>query len=174
MSYEVDFLPVGESYGDAIVVRYGDETTRNTLHVVDGGRIDTADTIIEHIEKHYPGYFIDHMVLSHADNDHACGLVGVLEHFRVNHLWMNRPWLYAHEVLHHFHGNFTLEGLIADIKERHPYLVELEEIALKKGAQIHEVFQGVSDRQVQGPCAVAQALRRTDSRFRENTHLVPD
>jgi hypothetical protein len=25
MAYEVDFLPVGESYGDAIVIRYGDE-----------------------------------------------------------------------------------------------------------------------------------------------------
>lgn len=142
MPYEVDFLPVGDSSGDAIVIRYGDDQQGYFLHVVDGGRTDTAETIIRHINSYYPGYFINHMVLSHADNDHACGLVGVLEHFEVKHLWMNRPWLYAAEVLHHFHGNFTLQGLIDAIKERHPYLVELEQLAAAKGTLIHEVFQG--------------------------------
>jgi beta-lactamase superfamily II metal-dependent hydrolase len=142
MTYEVDFLPVGDSSGDAIVIRYGSDKDGFWLHVVDGGLTDTAKTIIDHIEKYYPGYWINHMVLSHADNDHACGLIGVLERFEVKNLWMNRPWLYAREVLQDFHGNFTLEGLIADIRARHPYLVELERIATKKGTQIHEVFQG--------------------------------
>jgi beta-lactamase superfamily II metal-dependent hydrolase len=142
MAYDVDFLPVGDSYGDAIVIRYGSDPGGYYLHVVDGGRTDTAQTIIRHINTYYPNYFIDHMVVSHADNDHACGLIGVLEHFDVKHLWMNRPWLYANEVIQHFHGNFTLQGLIDDIKARHPYLVELEKLALAKGTQIHEVFQG--------------------------------
>jgi len=142
MTYEVDFLPVGDSSGDAIVVRYGNDQDGYWLHVVDGGLTDTAQTIIDHIDKHYPGYWINHMVLSHADNDHACGLIGVLERFEVKNLWMNRPWLYAREVIQHFHGNFTLDGLVADIRERHPYLVELERIAMKKGTHIHEVFQG--------------------------------
>jgi len=82
------------------------------------------------------------MVVSHADNDHACGLVGVLKKFKVAHLWMNRPWLYAEEILHHFHSNYTLQGLIDNIKDRHPYLVELEELATAQGTQIHEAFQG--------------------------------
>lgn len=142
MNYEVDFLPVGEGSGDAIVVRYGDETNGYRLHVVDGGRTETANTIIGHINQYYPGYFINHMVLSHADDDHATGLVGVMERFRVDHLWMNRPWLYADQILHHFHGNFTLQGLIDNIKERHPYLVELERLAIQKGTVVHEVFQG--------------------------------
>lgn len=142
MPYEVDFLPVGESNGDAIVVRYGDDANGYLLHVVDGGLIQTADTIIEHIEKYYPGMYINHMVLSHADNDHACGLVGVLEHFTVKNLWMNRPWLYAEEALEHFHGNYTLQGLIDAIKEKHPYLVELERLAIEKGTLIHDAFQG--------------------------------
>ncbi|MCA8196187.1 ComEC/Rec2 family competence protein [Burkholderia vietnamiensis] len=142
MLYEVDFLPVGDTFGDAIVIRYGDEESGYWLHVVDGGRTDTSQTIINHIEKYYSGYHINHMVLSHADNDHACGLIGVLKHFEVKNLWMNRPWLYAGEVLHHFHGNFTHQGLIDEMKERHPYLVELEQIANEKGTQIHEVFQG--------------------------------
>lgn len=142
MPFEVDFLPVGDSYGDAIVIRYGEDNSGYYLHVVDGGRTDTADTIINHIEQYYPDYYINHVVVSHADNDHACGLIGVFERFRVDHLWMNRPWLYAKEALRHFHGNFTLQGLIDDMKERHPYLVELEELATAQGTQIHEVFQG--------------------------------
>lgn len=90
----------------------------------------------------YAGYHINHIVLSHADDDHATGLVGVMERFRVDHLWMNRPWLYADQILHHFHGRFTLQGLIDDIKDGHPYLVELERLANEKGTVIHEVFQG--------------------------------
>ena len=144
MTFEVDFLPVGDSYGDAIVIRYSDGALGYYLHVVDGGRTDTADTIIKHIDDYYPGYFINHMVVSHADNDHACGLIGVMKRFQVKHLWMNRPWLYAHETLQHFHGNYTLRGLIEEMKERHPYLVELEELANTQGTQIHEVFQGAN------------------------------
>lgn len=144
MDYEIDFLPVGDSYGDAIVVRYGDVTKGYSLHVIDGGHLDTGQTIINHIEKYYPNYFINHIVLSHADNDHACGLVKVLERFEVKHLWMNRPWLYASDILVHFHSNFTLQGLINDIRERHPYLVELEQLAIAQGTQIHEVFQGAN------------------------------
>ncbi|MDR6523301.1 beta-lactamase superfamily II metal-dependent hydrolase [Variovorax paradoxus] len=142
MKYEVDFLPVGEGSGDAIVIRYGDDTDGYLLHVVDGGRTETAKTIVDHINAVYPGYFINHMVLSHADDDHATGLVGVMEKMEVRNLWMNRPWLYAEQILHHFHGNFTLQGLIDDIKRRHPYLVELERLAIKNGTVIHEVFQG--------------------------------
>lgn len=142
MNYEVDFLPVGEGSGDAIVIRYGDDTDGYLLHVVDGGRTETAETVINHINEFYPGYHINHMVLSHADDDHATGLVGVLEKIEVKNLWMNRPWLYADQILHHFHGNFTLQGLIDNIKERHPYLVELERLAIEKGTYIHEVFQG--------------------------------
>lgn len=142
MNYEVDFLPVGEGSGDAITIRYGDEENGYFLHVVDGGRTATADTIIGHINKYYPGYHINYMVLSHADDDHATGLVGVMEKFKVLHLWMNRPWLYVDQILHHFHGNYTRQGLIDKIKDSHPYLVELERLAIKQGTQIHEVFQG--------------------------------
>ncbi|MFT6015088.1 MAG: beta-lactamase superfamily II metal-dependent hydrolase [Candidatus Azotimanducaceae bacterium] len=142
MSYEVDFLPVGEGSGDAIVIRYGDDANGYYLHVVDGGRTATAETIITHINAFYPGYHINHMVLSHADDDHATGLIGVMENIEVKNLWINRPWLYADQILHHFHGNFTLQGLIDNIKERHPYLVELERLAIEKGTHIHEVFQG--------------------------------
>ncbi len=154
MVYEIDFLPVGEGSGDAIVVRYGHASTGYWLHVVDGGRTETGDTVIRHIDTFYPGYHISHMVVTHADNDHACGLVRVMEKKVVEHLWMNRPWLYAAEILHHFHGNYTLQGLIDEIKSRHSYLVELEQLAMEQGTQIHDVFQGdkIGQFTVLAPC----------------------
>jgi ribonuclease BN (tRNA processing enzyme) len=104
MHYEIDFLPVGDSNGDAICLRYGAENGF-WVHVVDGGFIDTADTVINHIRFHYgAGIYIDHMVFSHADNDHACGVVGVIKAMRVENLWMNRPWLYAPDIIGSFHG----------------------------------------------------------------------
>jgi metal-dependent hydrolase (beta-lactamase superfamily II) len=76
MHYEIDFLPVGDSNGDAICLRYGNDDGFS-IHVVDGGFTDTAETMIHHIRSHYGAHvFINHMVLSHADNDHTCGLVG--------------------------------------------------------------------------------------------------
>jgi len=142
MKYEIDFLPVGEGSGDAITIRYGTDESGYTLHVVDGGRTNTAETITNHLKKYYVNPVINHMVLSHADDDHATGLVGVMKAFKVDHLWMNRPWLYAAQTLEHFHGRYTLQGLIDRMKEDHPYLVELEKLANEKGTVIHEVFQG--------------------------------
>lgn len=142
MDYEVEFLPVGDSNGDAICLRYG---TRDAfwVHVIDGGLTDTADTVVDHIRDHYGKHVhINHMVLSHADNDHACGLVGVLKEMDVQTLWMNRPWLYASQIIDQFHGNWTLNGLIKEIKDAHPYLVELEAIANSRRIAINSVFQG--------------------------------
>jgi hypothetical protein len=55
---------------------------------------------------------------------------------------MNRPWLYAKETLSSFHGNYTLQGLIDEMKDNHQYLIELEKIAAKKGTSVYEAFQG--------------------------------
>lgn len=145
VGYEIDFLRVGDSNGDAICVRYGTDATSYTIHVIDGGFTETAQTAIGHIEKYYgEGVTIDHMVLSHADNDHATGLIGVLEHFDVGAIWMNRPWLYAEKCLDAFHGNYTLDGLVKKMRELHPYLVQIEEIAAKRDVPIYEAFQGTA------------------------------
>jgi beta-lactamase superfamily II metal-dependent hydrolase len=141
--YEVDFLPIGDGNGDAICVRYGNDQTGYWLHVVDGGFTDTSDTIISHIETHYQkGHKIAHMVLSHADNDHACGLIGVLNHFEVNGaIWMNRPWRFAQQVLSAYPG-YTVDRLVKEMRDKHSYLVEIENIAAGRGIQVNDVFQG--------------------------------
>lgn len=145
MPYEVDFLRAGDSNGDAIVARWG-ETKYGSfyINVIDGGFTDTGEQIVAHIEQHYGKQAkIANVVLSHADNDHACGLIKVLEHFdSVQALWMNKPWDYVDQVLDKFHGKYTRQGLIDKMREMHPYLVQLEEIAAKKGTHILAPLQG--------------------------------
>jgi beta-lactamase superfamily II metal-dependent hydrolase len=165
VAYEIDLLPIGDkTSGDSIAVRYGNPQTGYQVILIDGGYSDDSDKVITHITRYYESDRIDQMILSHADNDHACGLIGVLEHLRVGALYMNRPWLYAPRILQHFHGNFTLPGLVADIKSRHEYLIELEKIAEAKGTQVCTLFQG----QQIGPITV---LAPSEQRY---ISLLPD
>ena len=55
---------------------------------------------------------------------------------------MNRPWLYSEYILDSFHGGYTVEGLTAEIRARHGYLVELERAAIKASVPIRAAFQG--------------------------------
>lgn len=148
MPYEIDFLRAGNSNGDAIVVKYGDTKEGDyRLQLIDGGFTDTGDQIIAHIKKHYAEKAkIADVVLSHADNDHATGLIKVLEHedFTFFNLWMNRPWEYVDDVIDSFHGAYTREGLIKKMREMHPYLVEMEKIAAKRGITIRAPLQGAT------------------------------
>ena len=98
---------------------------------------------MEHLHEHYGrDIIVHHMVVSHSDNDHAAGLIEVFKNFHVDNLWMNRPWLYAHEVIDHFHGNWSVEGWIRHVRETHEYLVELEDLARGRGMEPQEIFQG--------------------------------
>ncbi|GLR90889.1 ComEC/Rec2 family competence protein [Bradyrhizobium iriomotense] len=146
MPYEIDFLRPGDSSGDAIIVKWGETKESGFwLNVVDGGFTETGDQIIEHIEKyHAKDATIANVVLSHADNDHAPGLIKVLEHeaFTISTLWMNKPWDYVDEVIDKFHGAYTREGLIKKMREMHPYLVEMEKIANRRGIAIKAPLQG--------------------------------
>jgi beta-lactamase superfamily II metal-dependent hydrolase len=146
LPYEIDFLRAGDGNGDAIVIKSGDTKDGDYyLNIIDGGFADTGDQIIKHIEQyHTKKANIANVVLTHADNDHATGLIKVLEHpdFTIFNLWMNRPWDYVDEVIEHFHGAYTREGLIKKMREMHPYLVEMENIAARRGIAIHAPLQG--------------------------------
>jgi len=168
LPYEIDFLCAGHSNGDAIIVRWG--ATKDSpfyINIIDGGFADTGDQVIEHVERHYakPAN-IANVVLSHADNDHATGLIKVLDHpqFNVSTLWMNRPWDYVDEVIDNFHGAYTREGLIKRMREMHPYLVEMEEIAERRGIAVRAPLQGA----VIGPFTVLAPSR---ARY---VKLIPD
>ena len=134
--FEIDFLPVGDKScsGDAICIRYGTVESGYSIHVVDGGYATTTQSITDHLDSYYgrPRH-IDHIVLTHADGDHASGLLGVLENYSVGALWMNRPWLYAEEIVHNFHANWTVDGLRRHLRAAFPTLVALEDLANGEG-----------------------------------------
>lgn len=141
--FEIDFLDVeSNKSGDAIPIRYQIEGTAR-IHVVDGGFQDTGDSIIEHINKHYgnPTY-INSVILSHPDGDHAGGLRKVLEEYEIGELWMLRAWLYADELIDRFSRFSSVENLKARLKEIYPNVAALEEIAIEKDIPIYEPFQG--------------------------------
>jgi hypothetical protein len=147
MGHEIDFLAIGEksNSGDAICLRYGSDQNGFIAHIVDGGFRDCGDKIIGHIITHYGKLtHIDHVVLTHADNDHAGGLIRVLDYFSVGTLWMNRPWIFAHEIKDLFKYGWTSEGLEKKLRELYPTLVELEELAAASKVPISDVFQGAA------------------------------
>ena len=141
---EIDFLPVGEGEksGDAIAIRYGDDDAL-FVHVVDGGTQESGQALVDHINEYYNSPSrIDDIVCTHGDDDHSSGLRTVIENFDVNRIWMNRPWLYASELTGSFKGNWTAEGLRKNLREAHPILTEIEDMADERGIIIEEAFQG--------------------------------
>lgn len=142
--FEIDFLEAGEKgSGDAITLRYRDEADEDFIHVVDGGYTADGDKIVEHIRTYYGNVdYIDRVVLTHPDADHAAGLKKVLEEFNVGELWMNRPWNHIEALQPLFDYEYTEDGLIQRLKRDFPFTAELESIAEEKGIVIRDAFQG--------------------------------
>jgi len=141
--YEIDFLKVGTSKsGDAIAWRY-QQNGRQVIGVVDGGFQETGEALRDHINQYYDNpSFIDYVVATHNDGDHAGGLRTILEEFDIGQLWMLRPWEYAQELLPRFARFTTVDGLSKRLKEIYPNLAELEDIANERNIEIYEPFRG--------------------------------
>lgn len=140
---EIDFLDVecGKS-GDAISMRYEVDGV-TTIHLVDGGFQEFGTSLVEHIKTHYDApSFIDHVVVTHPDGDHAGGLREVLESFQVGALWMLRPWIYAEYLLSQFPTYNSIDHLRARLRSAYPNLAALEDIAHKCNIPIFAPFQG--------------------------------
>lgn len=143
--FEIDFLSTESSKsGDAISIRYElDNVTR--IHVIDGGFQDTGDKFVEYIKKYYgEPSFIDSVIVSHPDRDHAGGLKKVLEEFEVGEIWMLRPWLYVDELIDRFSRFSSVENLTKRLKEIYPPIAALEELAKDNDIPIREPFQGAA------------------------------
>lgn len=143
--YEIDFLAVETAKsGDAISLRY-EVNGFYYIHVVDGGFTETGDALAEHVIKYYGNPdFIDNVVLTHPDGDHACGLKRLIESntFGIGQLWMNRPWIYVDDLLPHFKGYTSRDALARKLREIYSHTADLEEAALQRGIPIRESFQG--------------------------------
>lgn len=148
-SLEIDFFDVvsEEKSGDAITLRYGDFTdVRNqTVIVIDGGTVETGNKIINHIKNIYGANYIDLMISTHPDGDHASGLRGILREMSVGALWMHQPWEHSEAIREMFKdGRLTDNSLSEKLKNAYRYAHELEEIAISKEVPIFEPFVGTS------------------------------
>jgi hypothetical protein len=143
--FEIDFLGVeSPKSGDAIPLRY-EMNGVTYIHAVDAGFQLCGDKVVNHIKTYYgnPAY-IDHVVVTHPDGDHAGGVKAVLEEFSVGQLWMLRPWTYADDLIDRFARFTSTENLKARLKEVYPRIAALEAIATDKGISIREPFQGAA------------------------------
>ena len=140
---ELDFFETGDTgSGDAIAIRHRQEN-KDWIYIVDGGYSEDGAKLLQHLENYYDKpAFIDHVVLTHPDSDHASGLETVLSEYKVMKLWMNRPWLYVDELMPNFKNYQDRERLITRLKKDFPKVTKLEEIALGKGIEILSAFRG--------------------------------
>jgi len=142
--YEIDFLPVGNGgkSGDAIAIRYG-YPNNYTVMVIDGGTKDSGKELVEHIRKYYKTNIVDYVINTHPDADHASGLTEVLNNLDVKQLWMHRPWEHSADIRESFKdGRITENSLYNRLQEALNHAYNLEKIALEKGMQIREPFEG--------------------------------
>ncbi|RXT03693.1 MBL fold metallo-hydrolase [Ammoniphilus sp. CFH 90114] len=111
--------------------------------VIDGGTKDSGRALVDHIKKYYGTTVVDYVVNSHPDADHASGLTVVLEELEVKQLWMHRPWEHSQDIREAFKdGRITEDSLYRRLQEALNHARNLEEIAIKKGIDIYEPFEG--------------------------------
>ena len=108
MNYEIDFIGINEEGKDASATCFrffSEKHQRYIVGVYDGGFKAHGEALVKLLNKHYfmddDSPFIDFVICSHSDNDHASGLTEVFDNFTVNNLFVNRPWLYASELYEH-------------------------------------------------------------------------
>lgn len=94
---EIDMLAIGDA--DCILVTRW-ESGRATRVLIDGGCVDSVDTVRAFLFGHTIGH-IDHVICSHPHDDHAAGLVELMKDLRLTfgRLWMHQPWRHINTAL---------------------------------------------------------------------------
>ncbi len=149
MAFEVDFLPVGagEKSGDAIAVRWGNlagPRAEQKVMIIDGGTLEAGKNLVNHVQTYYGTTFVDAVVCTHPDIDHACGLKVVLEELDFGFLLMHQPWNHASEVLDLFKNPLTPTKLKEKLQKSITAAHDLQEVCDDKGKKVYEPFAGAT------------------------------
>jgi len=150
MAFEVDFLGVGrgERSADAIALRITDATapTGQRVMVIDGGTQDSGEELVAHVQSYYGTKYVDYVVLTHPDADHASGLTVVLDKLSVGTLVMHKPWEHANEIRSmFFNDRIPISRLEGKLERALQNAKDLEVIANRKRIPIVEPFAGVGN-----------------------------
>ena len=144
IGYEIDFLAVGdgERSGDAIAVRYGTLGTYKVM-VIDGGNKASGENLVEHITEYYGTKYVDYLVSTHPDTDHASGLEVVLNKLSVGEVWVHQPWKYSAQIKNRLSdGRITVGSLRSRLQTAMDHAYTVERIAKQKNIPVKEPFQG--------------------------------
>lgn len=155
MSYELEFLPVGENTksGDAILFRFWDDAKGETevdqkVCLIDAGYAENGEKIKQHMDKYYHTSTIDLVISTHPDLDHIGGLTYILENMDVKKLWLHRPW--REDIINGLSDCFK-DGRVTDnsiknkLQEGLNKAYELEQLANNKKIPIEDPFTGLSE-----------------------------
>jgi beta-lactamase superfamily II metal-dependent hydrolase len=145
MNCEIEFRPVGDASraGDAILIRYG-EPNNYQLMIVDGGNIDSGKELVAHVRALFgQNAVISHLVVTHADADHASGVREVLDGLPVQKLWIHAPWAVAKASLPYFKDKrFTEAGLRDKLAAEYDIIAEIVSSASAKQVPVTMPFAG--------------------------------
>ena len=147
MRYEIDFIATKENKGNADAICFRYEKDDKFINVVyDGGSKVLANKLIEHLEEFYfkNEYYpkIDYLICSHPDQNHASGLIEVIEKVEIGKIIMNIPWNYIDDIWDNVNdGRISKESLEKRLKDDYPYVAKIEELAQEKGIEIIEGFE---------------------------------
>lgn len=162
MAYEIDFIGVGANKAtkdaDAICLRWKNEDNvyrPYTVGIVDGGFEAHGEAMVQHMNEYYfddirgnkdaSEKVVDFVVVTHPHQDHTAGIKAIMENFFVRAIYMNRPWLYAEELIDYVHdGRITIDSLERRIREENKTIMEIEKIAEDREIPIKEALQGTS------------------------------
>jgi beta-lactamase superfamily II metal-dependent hydrolase len=155
MSFEIDFLAVGDPgddgkcsrSGDAIVLRWGNlsgNRDEQAVMVVDGGFTSTGEKLVEHIKSFYKTDWVDYVVSSHPHDDHIQGLIPVLENLKVGTLLIHKPWDHVTAVVDLLNDDrHTYTGSNKRLKDSFKSAKELCDWAVSSGIPVVEPFEGI-------------------------------
>ena len=151
MGLEIDFLAVGDESqsGDAIALRWGDlhgSRENQWVAIVDGGFKEIGNKLVDFVKTRYGTDLVDIVLSTHPDEDHANGLIVVLEELQVGTLLMHQPWKHEHtnNIADMFKsGRVTDQSVRAHLRKSLDAAADLEALAKKKGIKIVEPFSGV-------------------------------
>lgn len=147
MSYEVEFLAVGENSrsGDAIVCSWVETTGWRRIVVVDGGYQVTGDKIVQLVRDRFGTDYIDLVVSTHPADDHTNGLVVVLEQCQVGELLMHQPWTHGITGSSLFPGGrFADRALRTEAMKSLDAVRIVAEETLEAGIPVTEPFTGLT------------------------------
>lgn len=95
--YQIEMLNIGDA--DAFVVYYITDRVRKHLVLIDAGRYEDGDKVLNHLNSYYKGLPVELAIVTHPDDDHYGGFIYLLEQIMnknkdavsIQKFWVNDP-----------------------------------------------------------------------------------